>query len=135
MKKTMIAAVALLAGVAWMTSVEARPNKRFDDRTQMCRIIGEGRLNWESEPWGMGGKKFQEVCKGCHAKGNDKGAPALHTQTYTSKGWNIIFANRRVQCAKNGSWGVLSEDEIQFINDYLYRNAAWTFDPNASDSC
>ena len=133
--KTIIAAVALLAGVTWTASLEARPTKRFDERTQMCRLIGEGRLGWESEAWGAGGKKFQEVCKSCHSRENSKGAPFLHTQSYTSKGWNSIFASRRVSCARDGSWGVLSEDEIQFINDYLFRNAAWTYDPNSSDSC
>lgn len=135
MKKTVIVMVALLAGVVWVGSLEARPSKRFDERTQMCRLIGEGRMSWETEAWGLGGKKFQEVCKSCHSKENSKGAPFIHAQSYTSKGWNTIFANRRMGCARDGSWGALSEDEIQFINDYLYRNAAWTFNPNSSDSC
>lgn len=136
MKKTFIAGVALLLGVIGITtSLEARPDKRFDERSQMCRLIGKGRLAWESEAWGLGGKKFQEVCKSCHARDNDKGAPPLSTQSYTSKGWNSIFASRRVRCAREGSWGSLSEEEVQFINDYLFRNAAWTYDPNSSDSC
>lgn len=135
MKKKLVAAVALLVGAAWVTGLEARPSKRFDERTQMCRIIGQGRLDWESEAWGEGGRKFQEVCKNCHGRESGKDAPFLHAQTYTSKGWNTIFASRRVPCAVDGSWGTLSEDEIQFINDYLFRNAAWTFDPNSSDSC
>lgn len=135
MQKGIIVAVAMLMGVAATTSLEARPAKRFDERSQMCRLIAEGRLGWESEAWGTGGRKFQEVCKGCHAKDNDKGAPFVHAQSYTSKGWNTIFANRRVGCARDGSWGSLSEDDIQFINDYLFRNASWTYDPNSSDSC
>ena len=135
MNRTMIVAVALLLGVTWAGNVEARPSKRFDERTKMCRLIAQGRLDWESEPWGAGGKKFQEVCKSCHSRGSNKGAPFLSTQSYSSKGWNIIFANRRVPCARDGSWGKLSEDEIQFINDYLYRNGNWTYDPNSADSC
>ena len=135
MKKKLVVAVALLVGTTWVTGLEARPSKRFDERTQMCRIIGQGRLDWESEAWGVGGEKFQEVCKSCHGRESGKDAPFLHAQTYTSKGWNTIFASRRVPCAMDGSWGALSEDEIQFINDYLFRNAAWTFDPNSSDSC
>jgi len=135
MKKILIGAVALLAGVTWSANLEARPSKRLDERTKMCRLIGEGRLSWESEAWGTGGKKFQEVCKSCHARENSEGAPFLHAQSYTAKGWNSIFASRRVRCARDGSWGSLSEEEIQFINDFLYRNAAWTYDPNSSDSC
>jgi hypothetical protein len=135
MKKTIVCAAALLIGVMVVPNLQARPTKRFDQKTQMCRLIGEGRLDWESEPWGTGGKKFQEVCKSCHSRDSDKGAPFIHAQSYTSKGWNTIFANRRVKCARDGSWGALSEEDIQFINDYLYRNAAWTYDPNSSDSC
>jgi len=130
-----IAVITLLATVIMAANVQARPGKRLDERTQMCRLIGEGQLDWESEPWGIGGKKFQEVCKNCHFKDNDMGATFLHAESYIAEGWNTIFAKRRVPCARNGSWGALSEEEIQFINDYLYRNAAWTYDPNSADSC
>jgi len=115
--------------------VQARPTKRLDERTGTCRLLDEGQLAWESEPWGRGGQKFKEVCQGCHFKGNDKGIPFLYAQSKMSKGWNRVFSKRRVQCAKDGSWDVLSEEDIEFINDYLYRNAAWTYDPNNGDSC
>jgi len=126
---------AVLTGVILAPTVQARPTKRIDEKTQMCRLIGEGRLDWESEPWGLGGRKFQEVCKSCHYRGNDKGAPFLHDESYTSEGWNSIFASRRVKCARDGSWSALTEEEIQLVNDYLYRNGAWTYDPNTADSC
>jgi len=130
-----VVTVAFFAVTTLATIGQARPTKRLDTRTRMCRLIAQGKLGWESEPWGTGGQKFQEVCKSCHAKDNDKGIPFLHAESYTSKGWNSVFAKRRVQCARDGSWGVLSEEEIQFVADYLYRNGAWTYNPNSSDSC
>lgn len=135
MNKLLVFSVAALTAVLMASLLQARPAKRLDERTQMCRFLAEGQLDWDSEPWGRGGQKFREVCQGCHFKGNDKGAPFLHAQSKMSEGWNRIFAKRRVQCAKNGSWDVLSEEEIQVVNDYLYRNAAWTYDPNNGDSC
>ena len=136
MKKTIfLSAVIFLAVATLATVIHARPSKRLDERTQMCRLIAEGKLDWESEPWGTGGKKFQELCKSCHSKDNDKGTTFLHSESYTAKGWNSVFANRRVQCAKDGAWDTLEEEEIQMVNDYLYRNGAWTYDPNSSDSC
>jgi len=131
--------VAIVTGLALalttVTLLHARPSKRFDERTQMCRIIGEGQLGWDSEPWGLGGQKFQEVCKSCHSRDNDQGAPFIHAKSYVSEGWNRVFAKRRVQCARNGSWDGLTEEEIQVVNDFLYRNAAWTYDPYGKESC
>ncbi len=49
--------------------------------------------------------------------------------------WNTIFSKRNKKCALNGSWDVLSEDELQLVNDYLYRNGNWSYDPNSADSC
>ena len=136
MKKNILIVVGVLVAVGMMASVlQARPKKRLDERTQMCRLLTEGRLDWESEPWGRGGQKFQEVCKSCHTRDNDKGAPFLYAESKGSKGWNTVFAKRRVSCAKDGSWGVLSEEDIQFVNDYLFRNGAWTYDPYDADSC
>jgi len=136
MRRTLLPCLVSLLVVGLMASVlQARPSKRFDEKTQMCRLISEGLLNWESEPWGRGGKKFQEVCKSCHHRGNDKGAIFLHAESKMSNGWNRVFAKRRVQCAKDGSWDGLAEEDIQFVNDYLYRNAAWTYDPNTANSC
>lgn len=115
--------------------VDARPGKRYDERTKMCRIISSGVLDWESEPWGLGGIKFREVCKSCHTQGNDKSAPFVHAETYTSAGWNSFFAKRNTLCATDGSWDALSSDELQMVNDYLFRNGNWTYNPNDADSC
>ena len=133
--KIVVCGAAVVMIVVLATALHARPGKRFDERTQMCRIINEGSLGWESEPWGLGNRKFQEVCKSCHSRDNDKDAPFLHAKSFVSEGWNRVFAKRRVQCAKNGSWTGLTEDELQIINDYLFRNAAWTYDPYGKESC
>lgn len=133
--KVVTAGIVMLAVVFIAAVLHARPSKRFDERTQMCRIIDEGKLGWDSEPWGLGNQKFQEVCKSCHSRDNDQGAPFIHAKSYTSKGWNRIFAKRRVDCAENGSWESLTEEEIQIMNDFLFRNAAWTYDPYGPDSC
>jgi hypothetical protein len=132
------AIVAVFVFCSFIYSVhtsEARPGTRYDERTRMCRIVGDGALGWESEPWGLGGIKFREVCKSCHSRNNDQGAPFVHAESYTSKAWNSIFTKRSKVCALNGSWDVLSEEELQLVNDYLYRNGNWTYDPNSSDSC
>ncbi|MCF6186649.1 MAG: hypothetical protein L3J49_04130 [Desulfobulbaceae bacterium] len=119
-------------GVHWS---EARPGKRYDERARMCRTINDGSLDWDSEAWGAGGIKFREVCKSCHTRNNDKGAPFLYMESYGSEGWNSVFAKRRKKCARDGSWDVLTEEELQLVNDYLYRNANDTYDPNDADSC
>ncbi len=132
-----VVAVAGLLLFSWcgVDQAEARPRKRYDARTKMCRQLDRGRLDWNSEPWGLGGQKFREVCKSCHTRNNDKGAPFLWAESYTSNAWNSIFAKRRKKCARDGAWDVLSEEELQMVNDYLYRNGDWTYDPNDADSC
>lgn len=136
MRKITVVLVGCLVAIAWaIGSVQARPGKRFDEGTQMCRIIDQGRLDWESDHWGTGARKFNEVCKGCHMRGNDKGAPFLYMETYGSEGWNRVFSKRRIKCKLDGSWDILSKEELLLVNDYLYRNANDTYDPNDADSC
>ena len=136
MRKVMLSVCIICCSLVYMIpSGEARPTERYDERTKMCRLIAQGQLSWESEAWGTGGVKFQEVCKSCHSRNNDKGAPFLHAESYTSEAWNSIFTKRRKKCARDGAWDILSEDELQLVNDYLYRNGDWTYDPNDADSC
>ncbi len=136
MKKLLIVPLFLCASLLLITTVlQARPGKRYDPGTKMCRIINDGKLDWESEAWGTGGKKFRQVCKSCHTKQNNKGAPFLYTESHMPKGWNQIIFKRRVKCARDGSWDVLSKEELQMVNDYLYRNGDWTYDPNDADTC
>jgi len=136
MRKITVVLVGCLVACTWtIHSADARPGKRFDEGTQMCRIIADGQLDWESDHWGTGAVKFKEVCKSCHTRGNDKGAPFLYMESYGSEGWNRVFAKRRVPCKLDGSWDVLNQEELLLVNDYLYRNANDTYDPNDADSC
>ena len=135
MSKIVTSGIVVTVTVVMATVLYASPSKRFDERTQMCRIINEGTLGWESQPWGLGNQKFQDVCKSCHSRDNESGAPFLHAKSFVSNGWNRVFARRGVKCAKNGSWDGLTEEELQIMNDFLYRNAAWTYDPYGPDSC
>lgn len=136
MKQSAVVCMVLLSFVAWTAAdSDARPSERYDSGTQMCRLIATGNLDWESEPWGTGGIKFREVCKSCHSRNNDQGAPFLHAESFTAEGWNTVFEKRRKPCARDGSWDVLSQEEILLVNDYLYRNGNWTYNPNDADSC
>lgn len=109
--------------VSLALEADARPTKRFDATTQTCRNLADGQLEWHSRPWGDGGKVFRKVCKTCHARSNDKGAPFLWTESKSSKGWNRVFARKYPECAKDGSWDAVSLDQQLKLNDYLYRFA------------
>jgi hypothetical protein len=136
MQKTTVILLTSLLIFGWtIGTIQARPNKRFDQGTQMCRFIAQGKLDWASEPWGTGGIKFREVCKSCHNRNNDKGAPFLYSESISPEGWNKVFSKRRKKCARDGSWDVLSTEELLLVNDYLYRNGNDTYDPNDADSC
>ena len=136
MQKTTVVLLTSLLIVGWtIGTIHARPSKRYDQTTQMCRFIAQGKLDWESEPWGTGGIKFREVCKSCHNRNNDKGAPFLYSESISPEGWNKVFSKRRKKCARDGSWDVLSKEELLLVNDYLYRNGNDTYDPNDADSC
>lgn len=136
MRNIVFLLLSTLLIIIWSTGVlQARPTKRYDKSTEMCRFIADGKLDWESEGWGIGGQKFREVCKSCHTRNNDKGAPFLHAESMSSTGWNSVFAKRRAKCARDGSWDILTADELLMVNDYLYRNANDTYDPNDADSC
>ena len=121
--------------VMMIPAVQARPGKRYDKTTNTCRILTSDKLNWDSDHWGKGAQKFKEVCKSCHHRNNDKGAKFLYMESFSSKGWNKVFAKKRKKCARDGSWDVLTQDELLVINDYLYRNANDTYDPNDADTC
>jgi hypothetical protein len=121
MKQLFIGMICAFALAATALSVSARPQKRFDEKTGTCRVLNSGPLDWESLPWGQGGKGFKQVCKSCHSRDNNKGARYLWEESKSSKGWNRIFANMRAECAQDGSWAQLSDDQLLMVNDYLYR--------------
>ncbi|MFA6283565.1 MAG: hypothetical protein WC633_05450 [Desulfurivibrionaceae bacterium] len=133
MKRFAMSLAALLLVPVLSNQADAAPKTRYDATTQTCRVLSDGPLEWESRPWGQGGKLFKEVCKSCHTRNNDKGAPFLWVESKNPDAWNRVFATRYPKCAKNGSWNGMTQEQLLVLNDYLYRFAANSQDPN--DSC
>ena len=133
MNRLAISLAALCLVPAFALQAEASPKTRYDAGTQTCRVLSDGPLEWESRPWGEGGKLFQNNCKSCHSRNNDKGAPFLWVESKNSEGWNRVFATRSPKCAKDGSWDNMTLEQQLKLNDYLYRWAANTQD--ITDSC
>jgi len=132
MKHMVIAIICVVAVARTAFSVSATPQKRYDEKTGSCRILDTGPLEWESLPWGQGGKAFKQVCKSCHTRDNDKGARFLHEESKSSDGWNRIFASNRIKCARDGSWSSLSDEQLLMVNDYLYRWSSTSLSRNDS---
>lgn len=132
MKKLFIGMICVVALTTTALSVSATPKKRYDEKTGSCRVLDTGPLEWESLPWGQGGKAFKQVCKSCHTRGNDKGARYLQEESKSSNGWNRIFATMRTKCAKDGSWSSLSDEQLLMVNDYLYRWSSTSLSRNDS---
>jgi len=135
MDKKRIILLACVISIAILGTTQARPGKRYDEGTKSCRVLDNGVLDWESDHWGIGAQKFVSVCKSCHTRDNKVGAPFLYMESYSSTGWNHVFAKSTAKCARDGSWDVLSKNELILVNDYLYRNANDTYDPNDADTC
>lgn len=133
MRKSLVLGAALFLSTVVVIELHAAPKTRLDETTQTCRYLDDGPLEWESRPWGQGGKLFQERCKGCHSQGNTKGAPFLWTESKSSAAWNRVFTEKYPACAKDGSWGQMTMEEQMRLNDYLYRWAKNSQD--LSDSC
>ena len=124
---TAMAAALVLGG----NSAQASPGKRFDERTQACRVLDFYNSGWVSE----GSKIFKASCQSCHHQGNDQGAPFLYSESKGMKAWNRVFSERYPKCAKTGAWAKLSDDDLERVNDYLYHNAANTYDANTAADC
>jgi len=124
----LVVAATLGLGLA---SAQASPGKRFDEKTQSCRVLTFYNSGWVSE----GSKIFHASCQTCHAQGNNQGAPFLYSESKSMKAWNRVFTERYPKCAQIGSWAKLSEDDLQKLNDYLYHNAANTYDANTAADC
>ena len=133
MNRCAMSLAVLLLVPAFVNQAEAAPKTRYDATTQTCRVLSDGPLEWESRPWGEGGKLFKEVCKSCHSHNNDKGAPFLWTESKSSDAWNRVFATRYPKCAKDGSWNGMTKEQLLELNDYLYRFAAYS--QGVNDSC
>ena len=122
---------ALLAVFCLPVTGQATPKKRFDEETQTCRILDFYNSGWVSE----GSKIFAESCKNCHYRDNKKGAKFLYSESKTMKGWNRVFNKKYPQCAKDGYWSGLTPEDLLKVNDYLFRNAANTYDPVDAEDC
>jgi hypothetical protein len=118
--------------VTFISLANARPAHRFDATTNTCRDLSNGQADWDSRPWGEGGKLFRKVCKSCHTRNNNLGAPFLWVESKTSKGWNRVFYKKYPNCAKNNSWKSIDLEQQLKLNDYLYRFAANSHDANDS---
>jgi hypothetical protein len=110
---------------------QATPKKRLDEASQVCRILTFQNSGWVSE----GSRIFVESCKSCHTRDNDQGATFLHSESKTMKAWNRVFLEKYPQCAKDGQWANLSQEDLLKLNDYLFRNAANTYNPNDAADC
>lgn len=132
MNRFALALAALLLVPVFATQAKATPKTRYDAGNQTCRVLDDGPLEWESRAYGEGGKLFKNICKGCHSRDNDKGAPFLWAESRNSEGWNRIFATRSPKCAQNGAWDGMTPEQLRRLNDYLYRWAADSQDLNIS---
>ncbi|HIJ78073.1 MAG: hypothetical protein OEY01_02040 [Desulfobulbaceae bacterium] len=132
MKIKVMAVLLLLTSLTFVSLATASPKHRYDYTSKSCRDLTNPQLEWASRPWGEGGKLFREVCKKCHSRDNSEGAKFLHVESKTSKGWNRVFAQHKVKCAKDGQWESMTLDQQLKLNDYLYRFAAYSQDKNDS---
>ena len=107
-----------------LSSAVANDLKRYDPATKSCRT-----LDFESYWFGKGGRLFEQKCKVCHTRKNSHNAPFLYSESKPPRGWTRVFFKRYPKCAKNGSWKI-SDQEALFINDYLWRYAANSHNPN-----
>jgi hypothetical protein len=131
MHKILIALTLVAWSTVFVCQVNARPGYRFDHSSNTCRNLTESELEWDSNGWGVGGKVFRDLCKGCHHRGNDKDATFLWVESKTPKGWNRVFAKQNVKCAKDGSWSSMTMTERLKLNDYLFR---WAY-ASAATNC
>lgn len=125
-------------GVLWVVASGARvdaagivPKYRLDQSSQLCRDLTFSNSSWASE----GSALFQKSCKSCHYRGNTKGVRSLHSESFTPKAWSRVFFEKYPKCAQDGSWAKLSSEDLMKVNDYLFRNAYGTWDPNSDESC
>lgn len=128
MKRFLVFGLVTLMSLAWMSQASASPTMRYDGATKTCRSFDH-----DSFWWGSGAQTFRSTCKPCHTRGSEGGF--LHVESKTSRAWNRVFFEKYPKCAKDGSWGSLSMDDLMKLNDYLYRFGAFTYDPNDSNDC
>jgi hypothetical protein len=115
--------VVFISSFAW-----ASATKRLDPGTQTCRVFTPVTIR-------DGREIFKNSCKKCHYRGNDQKASFIHSESKIMRGWNRVFMDEYPQCAKNGEWDHLSQEDLLRLNDYLYRFAADSYDPWDAADC
>jgi len=111
-----------------VSSAAAGPTSRFDEKTQTCRKFDV------YDPFIIEGYNlFVDKCKVCHNRDNAEGIPFLYSESKMPEAWSRVFNERYPECARDGSWDGVDQQELMKINDYLYRFGAGTFDPNDAD--
>jgi len=96
---------------------------RSDKATKTCRLLSGGAMEWDSLPWGEGGKTFKTTCKSCHTRKNEN-ATFLWAGAKTQKAWNRVFETRYPKCAQDGSWNSIGDEQLRKVHDYLWRWAS-----------
>lgn len=124
----LVAGLIALGGKATAADEKAGGGFRFDPVSQTSRPLLFKNL------W-AGFKVFENSCKSCHHKGNNAGAPFLHTESKNMRAWNRVFFEKYPKCAGNGSWDKLSREDLMMLNDYLYSKASDTYDPYSAKYC
>ena len=126
-KSSILLSVSLLICGSFPLSFAANHEiTRFDPINQSCRKLGH-----DSFWYGKGRRLFDQKCKSCHSRDNDKEAPFLYSESKTPKAWTRVFYTKFPKCARSGSWDI-DPDETLLINDYLYRYGANTYRPNVA---
>lgn len=125
---TSILSLALLTSTLSAHAEQVRRSDqtiRTDKATKTCRLLsGGGDFEWDSLPWGEGGKTFKSSCKSCHTRDNTKNAPFLWAESKSRNGWDRVFETRYPKCAKDGSWDNINEEKLSKVHDYLWRWAS-----------
>lgn len=76
-----------------------------------------------------GYRAFHEFCKNCHKRGEDSKARYLTMESKSREGWDKVFNEKRVVCAKDGTWDFLTELQMWNLRDYLFTTAWGLEDP------
>ena len=126
-KYLMLLLVIVFASTIMYSPAQATPPKRYDLGTKTCRA-----LTMENDL--AGHKVFRKFCKGCHNRVDGEGG-FLYTESKTSTAWNRLFFEKYAVCARDGAWKNLTQDDLLKLNDYLFRTAFGTYDPNNADDC
>lgn len=125
--------IAMLLGVmlvllAVNTVLAESVMQRFDQRTRTCR-------NFTMDNVWAGYAIFRNVCKSCHSRDNNVGAPFLYSESKTRPAWDRVFVEMYPGCAQEGVWAPLSSEDLLNLNDYLTVDAANTSNPNEVGYC